>query len=130
MSSPDGRDATDLLQPLVGRSLQQLCVGPGEVQLLFVDGWWLQLESTVSGGMGGHVVPYGLDGLGVLQPLLGSVTTDVAVDAGGELSLTLGATTVRCPADAHHEAWTAGGPDGTRVVCLPGGGVARWAGRR
>jgi hypothetical protein len=55
------------------------------------------------------------------------VTVATADDAGG-LRIDLdGGARVLAEADPDYEAWTVAGPDGMKVVSLPGGGLSVWS---
>ena len=123
---PDGTaHATRLVQPLVGGSLDQLCVGGWEVQLHFSTGHGVQLEQPVDMGPSVGVRAHALEGLALLVPLLNAQVDAVAVDVPGDLVLTIGGTTLRCPAPQEFEAWNLSGPDGLRIISTPGG-LAIW----
>lgn len=125
--SADAVLATRLLQQLVGGSLDQLCVGDGEVQLQLSTGHSVQFESPIVVAGAAAVPAHGLDGLALLVPLLNEEVADVVADDAGGLVLTLGTTTLRCPATPESEAWNVSGPRGVLVVSTPGGGLATWA---
>lgn len=125
----DVATATALLQGLVGKALSQLCVGVGDVQLRFDDGQSVQLESTITVGDTVPVEPYNLGGLARLLPLLNAELTAVSVDETGLLTLTIGATNIRCEADERYEAWNYNGPEGLLVVALPGSKLSIWSNR-
>ena len=128
MTAEDVRSATAQLQPLVGQSLSQLCLGVGDAQLRFSDGATVSVENaiTVAGGEGQPVVPYALHGVAVLLPLLNGEVDDVGVEADGALSLTLAGTALRCGPDPDFESWQVSGRGVGLVVCLPGGDLAIW----
>lgn len=117
----DAARASRLLQWLVGKALSQLCVGAGDVQLRFDDGQSVQLEGWVTVGDTVPVEPCALGGLARLVPLLNAELTAVSVDETGALTLTIGATNIRCEADERYEAWNYNGPEGVLVVASPGG---------
>ena len=76
-----------------------------------------------------NVIPYELDGLALLVPLLGGDVTEAVVSDTDELAVTISGTTVRCGRFPDCEAWTVNGPGGELVVCMPGGGLALWGPR-
>ena len=123
----DKATATGLLQGLVGKALSQLCVGVADVQLRFDDGQSVQLETTVTVGDTVPVEPYAVSGLARLLTVLNAELTAATVDQTGALTLTIGATNIRCEADERYEAWNYKGPDGVLVVALPGGKLSIWS---
>ncbi len=131
MPSDHAADAAALAQALVGQSLDQLCVGPGDTQLRFshadVSLWSPIRVSTAADSV---VQPYTLDGVALLLPLLSSEVVAVAISPNGELSLTLDGTTLRCGSDPHYEAWSYNGPRGEKIVCVPGEELAIWTADR
>jgi hypothetical protein len=120
-----------LAQALVGQSLTQLCVSVADVQLRFTDSnvtlWSPMRVSTASHAV---VHPYTVDGLALLLPLLNGDVTAAGTSESGELSLTIGDTTVRCGSHPHYEAWSYNGPRDETVVCTPGGDLAIWNAHR
>jgi hypothetical protein len=55
-----------------------------------------------------------------------AVTASSATDAG-TLELTFdNGTSLRVEPDDSYEAWTIAGPNGRKIVCLPGGKVTAW----
>lgn len=125
----DAATATELLQALVGKSLPQLCVGVGDLQMRFDGELGVQLEGVVRVGTGIPVEPYSLDGLAYLLPLLNSEVSAAKADENGSLTLTIGATTLHCDADDHYEAWNYNGPDCALLVSMPGGELSIWSSR-
>lgn len=125
----DAARATELLQALLGKALERVCVGVADLQLRFSDGQAVQLESAVVVEDGEPVEPYSLTGLALLVPLLNSEVATADVDVTGRLTMTLGETTVRCAADERYEAWSYTGLAGARVVVMPGGELAFWSRR-
>nr|WP_246215262.1 DUF6188 family protein [Modestobacter muralis] len=112
---------------MVGASLDQLCVGPGELQLRLSSGHTVQLESPVDVAAAAGVIAHSIDGIALFLPLLTAPVGAVTVDDAGDLALTLGGTTVRCPAGSEFEAWNVSGQRGVLVVSTPGGGLAIWS---
>ena len=131
MASEDALRATELAKLLVGQSFVQVCVGAGDAQLNFTGGFGITLESPIAVGPGGESVaaPYTLEGLALLLPLLNGDVTDVEISEGGHLSLTVGATALRCRSGSGFEAWNYRGPSGELVCQLPSGGLAIWPAR-
>lgn len=127
MPTDDAAHATALAQGLLGQSLDQLCLGAGDAQLRFTHST-VALWSTigVSTGDAAVVRPYSLDGVALLLTLLNDEVTAAGIDSSGNLSLTLGGTTVWCGSDPDHEAWSYDGRHGEKVVCTPGGDLAIW----
>jgi Family of unknown function (DUF6188) len=121
--------ATALAQPLVGQSLVQLRLGAGDAQLHFTGHFTITFESplvVVGPAPDGPVVPYALDGVALLLPLLNADVELVGVSDDGALSVTVGGTTLRCGMDPDFEAWNYTGPGGRLVVSVPGGRLAIW----
>ncbi len=134
MLSQDAAQATSLAQILVGQQLTQLCAGIADAQLHFsavdasINLWSPIRAATAATDLA--VDPYGLDGVAVLLPLLNSDVVAVQVADSGELSLTIGETTVSCASDPGYEAWSLTGRQGTMVVCVPGGRLEIWGAPR
>ena len=128
MTTEDARWATALAQPLVGRSLIQLRLGVGEAQLHFTGDFTVTFEGAVevAAAPDEPLVPYALDGVALLLPLLNGDVTHVGVSDEGALSMTVDGASVRCGAAPDFEAWNYTGPGGSRVVSMPGGGLAIW----
>ena len=128
MPTDDAVHATALAQELLGQSLNQLCVGVGDVQLRFTHST-ISLWSTigVSASNEALVQPYTLDGVALLLPLLNGEVTAADIEPSGRLLFTLGGATVRCESDPDYEAWSYDGRHGEKVVCTPGGTLAIWS---
>jgi Family of unknown function (DUF6188) len=128
VTTEDPRSATALAQPLVGQSLLHLRLGAGDAQLHFTEDFTVTFEGPieVATAPDGPVVPYGLDGVALLLPLVNAEVAQVGISDDGALSLTVGRTTLRCGADPAFEAWSYTGPGGRRVVSMPEGGLAIW----
>lgn len=126
--SPQSHEASVLLQALVGRSLPQLCVGVGDLQLRFEGELCVTLESPISTDQRATVEPCSLDGLAYLLPLLNATVTAAGATEKGGLRLVFGPTTLYCDADEHYEAWNYNGPGRALVVAMPGGDLAIWTG--
>lgn len=129
MPSTDHNDATQVLQTLIGQSLEQICVGVGDVQLRFSgDEVFVGLGSGVRTAPHRTVVaPNSLEGLALLVPLLNGDVAAVHIDDRGGLSLVVGGTTLHCPESPEFEAWSLSGPSGVLVVSMPGGDLAVWS---
>ena len=126
MTVEDAHSGTRQVQSLVGQSLSQLCLGPGDAQLRFSSGVTVTFENPITVAAGGSVVPYALEGVALLLPLFNGEVSDVAVEDDGVLSLVIAGTTLRCRPDPDYEAWQVTGRDVGLVVCTPGGGLAIW----
>lgn len=124
--TPSARDATRLLQALVGRPLQQLCVGVADLQLRFTDDFGIALESDLRVGTGAAVASFSLDGLALLLPLLDGDVSEIRVDERGGLWVGIGDVALHCAAHPDFEAWQCTGPEGVLVVSRPGGDLAVW----
>jgi Family of unknown function (DUF6188) len=67
---------------------------------------------------------------GELAGLRQQVTEAVADEETGSLAIRLeNGVQVHVPPDKRYEAWTFSDPSGSRVVALPGGGLAVWSAR-
>lgn len=130
-AAEDVRAAQELVQTLVGQSFTQLCVSVGDVHLRFTGELGVSFGAPVRVGEADEAptVPYGLDGLALLVPLLGGDVTEAAVSDTDELAVTISGTTVRCGSAPEYEAWTFNGPAAELVVCMPSGGLAIWGPR-
>jgi hypothetical protein len=63
-----------------------------------------------------------------LAALTGQVVTVAMADDSGGLRVDLqGGARLLVPADPNYEAWTVAGPQGLKVVSLPGGGLSVWS---
>jgi hypothetical protein len=61
-----------------------------------------------------------------LFSVLGHVVVEGLVETNGRIRLRLsGEVEIECGCDAQYEAWQLAGP-GSLLVCVPGGGLARW----
>jgi hypothetical protein len=131
VASADGLLASALAKALLGHTLDQLCVGDGDMQLNFTGNFNITLESAISVVQTEEVVapPYALEGIALLLPLLNSEVTDVVISDSGDLVVTFGETTVRCGGGSGFEPWHFSGPSGEKVVSLPSGGLAIWPAR-
>ena len=63
-----------------------------------------------------------------LQAMIGQAVTEAdSSEAVGSLVLHFDdGTLLTIEPDQEYEAWTAAGPSGEKLVCLPGGGLAIW----
>ena len=122
--------ANDMLRVLIGRMVNQLGVGVGELSLVLSTDWQVRLSCPVRVGDAPPVEPTAIEGVAAHMPLLNAEVIEVRIDEPGNLSLTLDGTTVRCAADPRYEAWTICGPRGELIVCMPGGGLAIWTARQ
>jgi hypothetical protein len=79
-TTEDARWATALAQPLVGQWLTQLCLGAGDAQLRFADDFTVTFEGSIGAApaVSDPVVPYALEGVALLLPLLNGEVTHVA----------------------------------------------------
>ncbi|MEJ5868482.1 DUF6188 family protein [Pseudokineococcus sp. 5B2Z-1] len=120
------QDANEILQGLVGASLEQVCFGQDGVQLHLSGQGHIGLTDPVrEGGPEAPAVPL-LVIVSRLAPLtLDQVSISAAdVDPAGTLTLTFGALTLTCSSDDAYESWTATSDRGGPVICLPGGELA------
>lgn len=96
-------------------------------------GYEIRVETPFSlrGSEGDHQISPGAD-LDVNSPRLASltgqaITSSVAEDSGAlRVDFAHGAR-LRVEPDSGFEAWTVAGPNGMKVVCLPGGELAVWS---
>ncbi|MGV9851227.1 DUF6188 family protein [Streptomyces sp. NPDC003442] len=65
-----------------------------------------------------------------LVSLVHDTVTSAEVGSAGDLLISFesGAELAVAP-DSDYEAWGLVGPNGSRVVCMPGGEIARWSGQ-
>ena len=102
------------------------------VRLEFSGGYEVRAETgfTVRTADGDHWVMPGEDddAATALDALAGRVVTTATADDRGGLRIDLdGGGRVLVEADPTYEAWTVAGPDGMKVVSLPGGGLSVWS---
>jgi hypothetical protein len=103
------------------------------VRLEFSGGYEVQIESrfTIRTPDGDHALVAGKDtdaAATVLDALTGRLVTVATADDAGGLRIDLdGGARVRAEAGPDYEAWTVAGPDGMKVVSLPGGGLSVWS---
>ena len=121
--------ANDMLGTLVGRSLDQLRVGVGELALVLGVDWRISLSGRVRVAGASSIEPTSIDGVAAHMPLLNAEVTAAHVDERGDLTVTLDGTAIRCEADDEYEAWSVHGSDGARIICLPRGELAIWTAR-
>lgn len=59
--------------------------------------------------------------------LLGKRIVESVIEPGGSIEIEFeGGINLRVEPDAHYEAWDLNVGDGSKAVCLPGGGLAIW----
>ncbi|GAA2794694.1 hypothetical protein GCM10010452_23720 [Crossiella cryophila] len=59
--------------------------------------------------------------------LTGTVVQAAAANESGLLLIEFDDAVLRVEPDENYEAWSFAGPDGDKVICLPGGELAVWA---
>jgi hypothetical protein len=124
----DAEQATQLLAGVVGRYLEQLRVGAGDVQLLFDDGTLVRLAGTTRFDDGPAIEePQSLAGLALLLPLLNESVVSAGIVQGGTLAVAFDAGVLRCDPDEKYEAWEFTTESGAMVVCMGGGALAIWS---
>lgn len=103
------------------------------VSLTLSGGYEIRIETPFSlhDSDGDHQISPGADpdvNSRRLESLTGqTITTSVAEDSGAlRVDFTHGAR-LRIEPDSGFEAWTVAGPNGMKVVCLPGGELAVWS---
>ncbi|MGO1051913.1 DUF6188 family protein [Crossiella sp. CA198] len=117
-----------------GRALNAITIDY-TVLLSFDGGCEVRVESEFAlydAGVWQQITP-GLD-LGALgdrlQALTGTVVQAASAAESGLLLIEFGDDAVlRVEPDENYEAWSFAGPDGDKVICLPGGELAVWAGQ-
>jgi hypothetical protein len=63
-----------------------------------------------------------------IRQLVGQTVKEVTADETGALRICFsGGARIHVPPDEAYEAWSVSGPDGTLVVCTPGGKLAIWS---
>ncbi|MEV0358024.1 DUF6188 family protein [Nocardia sp. NPDC050697] len=119
--------------PITGRQITA-AVHDHLVALSTADGFELQiegdfdLEAAHSDRRAVSLTDDGGPRTDLASALRGTITA-ATVDPAGVLTVDFdSATRLVVPPDADYEAWTLAGPDGYRVVCLPGGELAVWPG--
>jgi hypothetical protein len=101
--------------------------------IVFSGGSEIRAESafTLRAEDGDHRLTPGADvgeGAARLGAVVGHVVVVATADDSGELRVDLeGGMRLLIEPDRDYEAWTFAGPDGTKVVCRPGGGLAVWS---
>ena len=129
MAPDDLAYANGMLRVLVGRLVNRLGVGVGELALVLDTDWEVWLSGSVDVGDAPPVEPTDLDGVAAHMPLLNAEVTDARIDERGCLAVTFDSSSVRCKAHPLYEAWQILGPDGERIICMPGGDLAIWSAR-
>lgn len=116
--------------PLAGRTVSRVAFDHA-VSLLTDDGAELRVQTAFSFGADPArmvVIDPERDvaaHAGVLVDLRGRAITAAGADDDGALAVRFATEAVlQVPPDSSYEAWTLTGPQGSLVVCLPGGGVA------
>jgi Family of unknown function (DUF6188) len=119
--------------PIAGMSIDQCCFDFAVVLRLGVgaDMWEIRISQPFA-----VIGPDGSEQLVVpehhahLQAVLGLLRHEVEEAVGykdGRLELNLvGGASVQVPPDEGYEAWEAAGPEGMRLIGLPGGDIAVW----
>lgn len=126
--SEHAAQARTLLRALEGRDLELLGVDVGQAYLTFTGNQCVTLGGVIYlDDVPTRAQPQTLDGLALLLPLLNDAVAVASAEDNGRLLLTVGDRTIRCGPDAEYEAWQYNSPDGTLVVCLPGGGLSIWS---
>ncbi len=118
---------------LVGQEVSRLCFD-FSILIETVNDTELRIEGPfqLSYGDSTQLVEVDPDRLGqtgaALLRLLRQQVEYAQVSESGELSLRFtNGERLQCPPDARFEAWTLVTASGGRMVCMPGGGVARWS---
>ncbi len=127
----DAEQATQLLAGVVGRHLEQLRVGAGNVQLLFDDGTVVRLAGTTRFHDGPEIEePQCLAGLALLLLLLNETVVFAGVVQSGALAVAFDAGVLKCDPDEKYEAWEFTTESGAMVLCMGGGALAIWSDRQ
>ncbi|WP_067655203.1 DUF6188 family protein [Nocardia harenae] len=119
--------------PIAGRRIS-VAISDHLVALSAANGFELQIEGDFelevahSDRRAISLTDYGISRSDLESVLRGTITT-ATVDLAGILTVDFdSAMRLVVPPDADHEAWTLVGPNGYRVVCMPGGELAVWRG--
>ena len=101
--------------------------------LKFSNGWEIRIESPFGlrppvGEVLVDLDPENPKSVLPLQALIGHTIAEAeSSEAVGRLVLHFDdGTVLTIEPDQEYEAWTAAGPSGEKLVCLPGGGLAIW----
>lgn len=65
-----------------------------------------------------------------LAELVGAEIAEVLVAKDGHLAVNFADAQLSVRASPSYEAWQLGGPNGERIICLPGGELASWPASR
>ncbi|MFS7880038.1 DUF6188 family protein [Streptomyces asiaticus] len=117
---------------LRGQSVTRVCFD-ATLTLLTSEDYEVRVETDASiQGPGGDLVLFGPESPGAAAVQLVSLVHDVVASAEvgspGDLLISFesGAELAVAP-NSDYEAWGLVGPSGSRVVCMPGGEIARWS---
>lgn len=92
--------------------------------------WELRIEQpfeiTERNGVARHVDPERGDQLDAALTVLWAPFESASAFKDGRLELRIGGSWIAVPPSDNFEAWTVAGPEGLRVVSMPGGEVAIW----
>jgi len=92
--------------------------------------WELRIEQpfeiTERDGTACHVDPEQGDHLDAALTVLRAPFESASAFKDGRLELRIGGSSIVVPASQNFEAWTVVGPEGLRLVSMPGGEVAVW----
>lgn len=118
--------------PLSGSTITQCCFDLAVELHLCGTGWVFRLEQPFTiadaGGHVEHIVPEELINCDlVVNTTLNAAVGRARAFKNGRLELRLAAGgSVEVSASEDFEAWTGTGPDGIKLVSIPGGGLAVW----
>lgn len=123
-----------LIRELIGKTIEQIR-SDFALKLYTTDGWEVLLAGDTS-LTEARRPPVELDTevaqdepIDEVKPLLGQQITAAEVTPEGQLVLEFGGTRVVTRVGEDHEAWQIAGPDGERIICMPGGELAIWGPR-
>jgi hypothetical protein len=125
--------------PVAGAQVTRCCADYAAVAVLLSNGLQLYIEGVFSYvGHNGHAHMLNPDGdatdLAPILRLRRLTATDGAAFKDGRLEMGFeDGSQISVPADQRYEAWNIsgpGGPDGLKIVSMPGGELAIWQDRR
>ncbi|MGP3944072.1 DUF6188 family protein [Streptomyces sp. 6N106] len=117
---------------LRGQSVTHICFDAA-LTLLTSEDYEVRVETDASvQAPGGDLVLFDPESPGATAARLVSLVHDTVISAkarsNGDLLISFGSGAELAVApNSDYEAWGLVGPNGSRVVCMPGGEIARWS---